>query len=62
MSGLTSNLALGSVAGLEGGLFFVVPWLRMLALAERRSLQLVLLDGGYAALATALMGALLVAF
>ncbi|MGG7568220.1 DUF1761 family protein [Rhodovulum sp. DZ06] len=62
VSGLTSNVGLGLVAGLGVGLFFILPALWLLGLAEGRPARLALIDGGFAGVATALMGALLVAF
>lgn len=62
VSGLTANLPLGLIAGLGIGLFFIAPWLWMTNLADERPFRLVLIDGGFATLATAIMGALLVAF
>lgn len=62
VSGLTSNVPLGFVAGMGVGLFFIAPWIWMTNLADRRPYQLVLIDGGFATIATAIMGALLVAF
>lgn len=62
VSGLTSNLGLGFVAGMGIGLFFIAPWLCLMNLADGRPLRIALIDGGYATLATALMGALLIAF
>ncbi|GFZ96813.1 MAG: DUF1761 domain-containing protein [Rhodobacteraceae bacterium] len=62
VSGLTSNLPLGLVAGMGVGLFFIAPFLWVQNLAEGRPLGLTAIDGGYAIVATAIMGALLVAF
>lgn len=62
VSGLTSNVPLGLIAGMGVGLFFIAPWQWMTNLADRRPIRLVLIDGGFATIATAIMGALLVAF
>ena len=62
VSQLTSNIPLGFVAGLGVGLFFVGPWLWLVNLADARPVRLALIDGGYATIATGIMGALLVAF
>ncbi|MBW6418535.1 DUF1761 domain-containing protein [Celeribacter sp. PS-C1] len=61
VSGLTTGIPLGTIAGLGIGLFFIAPWLWLRDLAERRDRQITLIDAGYACVATALMGGLLVA-
>lgn len=62
VSGLTSSVPLGLVAGMGVGLFFIAPWIWLTNLADGRPFGLVVIDGGFATLATAIMGALLVAF
>ncbi|MEC7762045.1 MAG: DUF1761 domain-containing protein [Pseudomonadota bacterium] len=62
VSGLTSGVPLGLVAGMGVGLYFIAPWMWMTHLADGRPFRLTLIDGGFATLATAIMGALLVAF
>lgn len=62
VSGLTSNVPLGAVAGSGVGLFFIAPWIGLMNFADRRPFSLTLLDGAYATLASGIMGGLLVAF
>lgn len=59
---LPSNVPLGPVAGMGVGLFFVAPWIWMTNFVDGRSSRLVLIDGGFATIATSIMGALLDAF
>lgn len=48
------------VAGLGVGLFFIAPWITLNVLFSQRPLRLAVIDGGYAALACAAMGLVLV--
>lgn len=52
----------GIVAGLGIGLFFISPWIAINNLYGMRPLRLTLIDGGYATLACAAMGLVLVLF
>jgi hypothetical protein len=49
----------GLVAGLGVGLFFIAPWLLLNVLYAMRPLRLAAIDGGYAAVACAVMGLVL---
>ncbi|MCA0042724.1 DUF1761 domain-containing protein [Celeribacter litoreus] len=62
VSGLTSGIPLGLIAGMGVGLFFISPWLWLRDLAQGQANRSTLIDAGYACVATAIMGALLVAF
>lgn len=52
----------GLVAGLGIGLFFIAPWITLNVLFSSRPLRLAVIDGGYAAVACALMGLILALF
>ncbi len=56
------DLAKGLVAGAGIGLFFITPWIAINNLYSMRSLRLTMIDGGYATLACAAMGVVLVLF
>ena len=58
LSGIDSIFA-GLVAGLGIGLFFITPWIALNNLYSQRPVTLTLIDGGYAALGCAAMGAVL---
>jgi len=52
----------GLIAGAGVGLFFISPWICINNLYAMRSFRLTLIDGGYATLATAVMGLVLTLF
>lgn len=52
----------GIVAGLGIGLFFIAPWITLNVLFSQRPKALALIDGGYAAIACAVMGGVLMLF
>ncbi|PWE29504.1 DUF1761 domain-containing protein [Pararhodobacter marinus] len=52
----------GVVAGLGIGLFFIAPWVALNILFAQRPKVLILIDGGYAAIACAIMGGVLMLF
>lgn len=52
----------GLVTGIGIGLFFISPWIGINNLYIGRPFKLTLIDGGYATLACAVMGAVLVLF
>ena len=54
--------ASGLVAGLGIGLFFIAPWITLNVLFSMRPLRLAAIDGGYAAVACAVMGLILALF
>lgn len=54
------TLAKGLVGGLGIGLFFIAPWITLNVLFAQRPKALALIDSGYAALACAAMGGVLV--
>ncbi len=54
--------ASGFVTGLGIGLFFIAPWITLNVLFSARPLRLAAIDGGYAALACAIMGLVLSLF
>lgn len=56
------GVAKGLVAGLGIGLFFISPWIAINNLYGMRPFRLTLIDGGYATLACAVMGLVLVLF
>ncbi len=53
---------LGTMAGLGIGLFCIAPWIALNAIYSQRPRVLILIDGGYAAIACAAMGAVLKLF
>lgn len=57
-SGVTTPGA-GLVSGLGVGLFLIAPWITLNVLFSMRPLRLAVIDGGYAALACAVMGLML---
>ena len=59
MSGI-DTLWLGVVSGLGIGLFFIAPWITLNVLYAHRPKILAVIDGGYAAVACAVMGGALV--
>ena len=61
MSAITTP-GLGVMAGLGIGLFFIAPWITLNVLFSQRPRVLALIDGGYAALACAVMGGVLMLF
>ena len=61
MSAITTP-GLGVMAGLGIGLFFIAPWITLNVLFSQRPRGLALIDGGYAALACAVMGGVLMLF
>lgn len=62
VSGLTTGVSLGLVAGMGIGLFFIAPWMVLCNAAAGRPLKVAMIDGGFASIGCAVMGALLVAF
>lgn len=56
------TLGKGIVAGLGIGLFFITPWIAINNAYGMRPLKLTLIDGGYATLACATIGAVLMLF
>lgn len=52
----------GLVSGLGIGLFFITPWIALNNMYSMRPPKLTLIDGGYATLACAVMGLVLVLF
>ncbi|MBN8293539.1 DUF1761 domain-containing protein [Rhodobacter sp. NTK016B] len=52
----------GVVAGLGIGLFLIAPWIALNIFFSQRPKVLILIDGGYAAIACAIMGGVLVLF
>jgi hypothetical protein len=61
MSGI-DTVNLGVVAGLGIGLFFIAPWIALNVFFSQRPKVLILIDGGYAAVACAIMGGVLLLF
>lgn len=61
LSGI-DGIAKGFVAGAGIGLFFIAPWIAINNLYGGRPVRLSLIDGGYATLGCALMGAVLALF
>lgn len=61
LSGI-DGVAEGSVAGLGIGLFFITPWIALNNLYAMRPVKLTVIDGGYATLACATMGLILMLF
>ncbi|MFT7595319.1 MAG: hypothetical protein ACI8R4_002647 [Paracoccaceae bacterium] len=61
MSGIT-DLTTGLVSGAGIGLFFITPWIAINNLYGMRPVKLTVIDGGYATLACAIMGVVLVLF
>lgn len=61
LSGI-DNIGAGAVAGLGVGLFFISPWIVINNAYGMRPLRLSLIDGGYATLGCAVMGAALALF
>ncbi|MFW8593788.1 DUF1761 domain-containing protein [Cribrihabitans neustonicus] len=61
LSGI-ETLGAGLVGGAGVGLFFISPWLALNNLYGMRPAKLTLIDGGYAALACAVMGLVLTLF
>lgn len=59
LSGI-ATLGSGFVAGLGVGLFLIAPWITLNVLYTMRPLRLAAIDGGYAAIGCAVMGAVLV--
>lgn len=57
-SGITSPGA-GLIGGLGIGLFFITPWIALNNMYAMRPRRLTLIDGGYATLATAVIGLVL---
>ena len=58
LSGI-DTIGKGFVSGLGIGLFFITPWIFLNNLYTMRSLKLGLIDGGYATVACAVMGAVM---
>jgi hypothetical protein len=56
------TLGAGFLAGLGIGLFFITPWIALNNLYSMRPRMLTIIDGGYAALACAIMGLILTLF
>lgn len=56
------TLGKGVVGGLGIGLFFIAPWITLNVLFSQRPKALALIDGGYAAIACAVMGGVLLLF
>lgn len=54
------TLAKGLVGGLGIGLFFIAPWITLNVLFAQRPKMLAVIDSGYAALACAAMGGVLI--
>jgi len=54
------TLVKGLVAGLGIGLFFIAPWITLNVLFSQRPKALAVIDGGYAAIGSAVMGGVLV--
>lgn len=61
MSGI-DTLGMGVLGGLGIGLFFVAPWITLNILFAQRPRVLALIDGGYATIACAVMGGVLLLF
>lgn len=61
MSGI-DTLSLGVVSGFGIGAFFIAPWITLNALFGMKPKELPLIDGGYAAVACAVMGGVLTLF
>ena len=61
MAGI-SELSTGLVSGAGIGLFFVTPWIAINNLYGMRPVKLTVIDGGYATLACAVIGVVLVLF
>ena len=61
LSGIGS-LGAGLIAGFGIGLFFISPWIAINNLYGQRPVKLSLIDGGYATLGCAVMGAVLAIF
>ena len=53
---------LGVMGGLGIGLFLIAPWIALNILFSQRPKILILIDGGYAAVACAIMGGVLMLF
>lgn len=64
LMGATGMISVGGglVLGLGVGLFLIAPWIALNVLFAMRPLRLAAIDGGYAALACAVMGAVLGGF
>ncbi len=60
-TGITT-LGSGILGGLGIGLFFISPWIMINNAYGMRSFRLTLIDGGYATIGCAIMGAVLVLF
>jgi hypothetical protein len=58
MSGI-DTMGAGLVAGLGVGLFFITPWLAMSYAYAARPAKLTVIDGGYAVIGCAVIGAIL---
>lgn len=58
MAGI-DTLGKGVVGGLGVGLFFIAPWITLNVLFSQRPKALAVIDGGYAAVGCAVMGAVL---
>lgn len=61
MSAITT-VNLGVMGGLGIGLFLIAPWIALNILFAQRPKILILIDGGYAAIACAIMGGVLLLF
>lgn len=61
MSTITT-VNLGVMGGLGIGLFLIAPWIALNILFAQRPKILILIDGGYAAIACAIMGGVLMLF
>ncbi len=61
LSGIDS-LGMGLMGGIGIGLFFITPWIALNNLYGMRPRALTVIDGGYATLACAIMGVVLVLF
>ena len=61
MSAITT-VNMGVLGGLGIGLFFIAPWIALNIFFSQRPKVLILIDGGYAAIACAIMGGVLMLF
>ncbi|MEM7296147.1 MAG: DUF1761 domain-containing protein [Pseudomonadota bacterium] len=58
----TESIAKGALNGLGLGLFMAAPWMATCYCFEGRPRALILINGGYAAIGSTIMGAILTAF